>query len=170
VYQALGRDSAREAGRSKPIDVLRSVTIGATPEVISSALAAPETWLAGLPRIDVRREYGGIRLEVKLPWLGRRSVQLEAVESADGTLLWRTKSDSWLLVEARAELVAAPGERGCELRIRAHASATSLFGDWLIRPWLSAVSGRAIGVALTRLKQLVETGEVATSRTRAVCS
>ena len=154
VYGALERGRSRESG----LLVSRSITLAAEPDRIRDALLKPSDWLEGGRMLSLEPTQSGFALTAHIPWLGDRRIELEAQRSDDG-IAWRAKQGSWLRCQANAELHPAPGDRGTELRVRIETEPRGGFGAGRIRPFLSAVAERALGVALGRLKQSLETGE-----------
>jgi uncharacterized membrane protein len=165
MYQALSRDTARSrAGEQKHLDVSRSIQVLAPPARVKELLTWPKAWLGRSRRISVEQTgESRLTIEGRLGWLGRKTLELEIEPLGEGGVVWRTAPDAWLRVEARAEISGSPSGRGTEVRVRLHASPRPAIGMGLVRRAVEKIGERLVAVGLSRLKQLAETGEIAST-------
>jgi hypothetical protein len=162
-YRRLGiatGEAARVPAAGFPL--VRSTTIAADREKIADAVRHPERWLAD--ELDATK-LGPDRWRVALDLPGGRTAVTELVSHVGqgGSLGWRSLAGGGFSHQGRIFLADAPRERGTELRIVASVRPPGGRAGLLLARPLRAVVERALGVALGRLKQWVETGEVATS-------
>jgi hypothetical protein len=145
--------------------VSRSTTIDAPPERICDSLLTPWEWLGG-QRIALEQTASGFALSTRVPWLGRRKLEIETERSPEGRVVWRSAPEAWLRFEASAQFTPAPRHRGTELHARVEATPSPGLGAGWVRHWIGGIAERVLGVALARLKQFVETGETPTANPR----
>ncbi len=153
----------------KGIQARRAITIQCTP------LEAYELWrdLPNLPRFmthveSVTLEEGGISRWVireggkKLQWRAR------IVEDTPGRRLrWESLPGGDIATNGSVELRAAPGDRGTEIEVKMHyLPPGGLFVASALHGFLRRLARVQIGMELVRLRQLIETGEIATGARR----
>jgi uncharacterized membrane protein len=148
-----------EAGPVEAV-LVRAVTVGARPESVLELSRQPERWLPGDLVQAVAADGGRWRVEYALgPLRGSWETTLSE-QSGAGWLASPVRPDSPLAgIEVSVE--EAPDARGCELRVRVTLRAGGATGYSLQA--LRGVAERALGHALQRFRQVLETGEVARS-------
>jgi uncharacterized membrane protein len=162
-YRRLGiatGQAARVPAAGFPL--VRAKTIGAGREPIVDAVRHPARWL---PDDVEATPLGPDRWRIALHLPGGRTAATELVSRVeqDGSLGWRSVTGGAFAHQGRIFVAEAPQDRGTELRVVASVRPPGgRAGLVLARP-LRAVVERGLGVVLARLKQFVETGEVATS-------
>lgn len=167
VRAATGRCPAyRARAIQKGIHVRRVVTVQASPREVYAL------WrdLRNLPRFmehveAVEVDADGISLWTIRPRAGKRlQFRARITEDSPGhRLRWETLPGGDLEHAGALELRAAPGDRGTEVEIKLHylprgglLVASSLY------TLLRRLARTQIGIELARLRQLLETGEIAT--------
>jgi uncharacterized membrane protein len=165
AHGVTGRPKAWGKSRSAATGValIRAITIGARPEAIRSVGGDLSRWLTGT-LVEAVKPVAQDRWRVVLRLPGGRHVETEVEVGAesDGTIAWRSVSGGALEHQGRVFFSEAPDRRGTEVRVVLSMRTASAAGAFVARA-LRAVADRALGHALARLKQVVETGEVATA-------
>ncbi|MEJ7599291.1 MAG: SRPBCC family protein [Kofleriaceae bacterium] len=171
VLRALsGRCPAyRARALSKGIQVRRAITIQANPDEIY------KVWrdLTNLPRFMQHVRSVTIESPTVSRWVvneGPKELvwRAEIVEDVPGQLLrWRSLPGGDITNNGGIELRKAPGDRGTIVEVKLHylppggvAVAAALHG------FLRKLTGVQVGKELARLRQLLETGEIATGACR----
>lgn len=171
VYRSLGIEPEDAGWGSTPLSrhvhVVETITVGASPDEVYSRWRNLET----LPDILSHLKHVEVLDEKRSRWIAEgpmgADVEWEATIEHDepGRLIsWRSKVSAPVHTEGRVEFKKAPGDRGTVVRV-----------DLRYRP-----PGGAVGVAIAKLfradpeheirddlrrfKQMVEVGEVSTSR------
>ena len=165
VYQSLGVGAREERADERTLTLVRTVTIGGTPDEIAGAARATARWLS--PELESQAlAPGRWRAALELPGRRRVETDVEARHEDDGTFAWRSEAGAPFEHQGRVFFAVAPDQRGTEVRVVVSVRAPGgAAGALALRP-IRAVAERALGHALRRLKQLVETNEVATAALR----
>ena len=153
----------------KGIQVRKAITIQGTPQQIY------DVWrdLENLPRFlshvkSVTIEEGGIsrwRVEQGPATFEWRAELLE--ESPGKRLRWRSLPGGDIVHDGAIELYEAPGDRGTVVEVKFHYFPPGgLLVASALSDFLRKLTATQIGEELSRLQQLVETGEVATGARR----
>jgi uncharacterized membrane protein len=157
VYGGLGIGTARRPGSEHGLVLMRSITIGGTPDAIADAARETSRWLPDAVALE-RDAPGRWRAALRLPGGRRLESELEAYVEDDGTFAWRSAPDARVEHQGRVFFGPAPDPGATEVRVVVS-----------VRPgtrWLRPVAERALGHGLRRLAQLVEAHEVATADAR----
>lgn len=174
VYHALGVDTsdtparalrALSSQRRAHFDVIREVTIEATPEAIYQAWKRPETLRAVLAHIaDVTQlDDGASRWTLRDPLGGEHAFVVEVVDDVPNQRIrFASRAPSSLLAHGQLALRDAPGDRGTEVRLHLHFNRPAgRLGD-LVTKVLGGIPGAFCQRALNNLKSLLEAGELPT--------
>jgi uncharacterized membrane protein len=159
VYRALGISTADGAPQA-PIEIARSITIDEGVEKLRDALHHPERWLAGGPIESVSPEGDRWRVAIRALGFELADVDVELRDDAPDTIRVFARQGEGTPHEGRVSLRAAPDGRGTELHVCFCVRPSGRLRAALVRA-ADGVARRALGHALQRLRQLVETGEIA---------
>jgi uncharacterized membrane protein len=159
VYRRMERSTAAPP-RSTTIE--RSITIGASPDEIANGLT-PDRIRSLLPFLQrLSAEADEVVAAARLP--GGRSLEWRArFESSPSSLRWTSLSDDPFGHDLRLDFAAAPGGRGSDVMARLEIRPPAGSAGAAVAQWLRGLGVRAMGAALARLKQSIETGEIATT-------
>jgi len=155
----------RMRARRKGIQVRRTVTIQATPDEVY------EVWrdLANLPRFMKHVKSVTVESPTTSCWVieegGKQLTwRAEIVEDTPGhRLRWKSLPGGDLVHDGLIELREAPADRGTILEVKLHYFPPGgLFVATALHDFLRKLSQVQIGSELARLRQLIETGEIAT--------
>lgn len=153
----------------KGIQVRRAITIQATPREVY------ELWrdLTNLPRFMQHVEkvtVDGTGISAWTVHEGGRQLEWLAkiVEDTPGQRLrWESLPGGDLHHSGAIEVREAPGDRGCELEVKLHYMPRGgLIVASTMYALLRRLAGVQLGKELVRLRQLIETGEIATGARR----
>lgn len=167
VYRRFGIDTTRE-GLSRSVEVDRSITIGRPSEEVY------RFWrdFANLPRF-MKHLSAVTEIEPgRTHWVAREAgVDLDwyaqIVEDVPGErIVWRSEPGGRIETEGEITFRPAPGERGTEVRVRMRCAAPGGILAMALAPLLRRFSRVQVGQDLHRMKQIIETGEVATNAMR----
>ena len=160
-------DTKRALAGPRGVNVEDSVTINASPEELYvfwrnfELLPRFMAHLVEVRQIDVRRSH----------WVAKapagRTVEWDAeiINEVPGDLIgWRTLPGSDVVSAGSVHFKAAPGSRGCEVRVRLQYDPPAGKVGATIAWMLGHDPARAIHEDLRRFKQLMETGEVPTTK------
>ncbi len=172
--RAFGTSGARVRQRllapSGEVDLHRAVTIGRSREEVYAFLQRIEDVQRALAHVsELRRAAdGSLRFTVR-----ERQAELEwTIEIVEATenerIAFRSRPGSDLECEGSVELSAAPGDRGTELRLHLRCAPPGVSGrvGRTLAPLRRVLGKHQLGAELGRMKQLIETGEIATSAMR----
>jgi uncharacterized membrane protein len=160
VYRAMGIAGVAPS-RLAPIEVARAVTIAASVEEIRDALRSPERWLTGGAVEEAIREGDRWRLAIRALGVEHRDVTVELRDESDHVFAFvARRGEAGRAHEGRITFTGAPGALGTEVRASIAVQPEGRVGATLARA-LEGVAARALGHALGRLRQVVETGETA---------
>lgn len=139
-------------------EIVRSVTVGATPEAITSLLLDPSKWLPG--EVVAAVSVVGERWRVDYG-LGPLRGEWEATvrPQPGGGVVATSETERSALQSIEVELLEAPDARGCEMRVCVMPDRSGIAGRSLQA--FRGVAERMLGHALQRFRQVLETGEVA---------
>ncbi len=166
VYRRLELDTTRES-YDRGIEVRRSVTVGKSPEEVY------RFWrdLENLPRVFQRLQSVTAVSETVSQWqLRERGTTFkwtaEIIDDAPGRrIAFQTIEESDLSCEGEVTFEGAPGERGTEVRLEMRFSPPGGTMAMALAPLLRRMARSQLGLEMGRLKQLLETGEIATAET-----
>ena len=152
------------ASTREPIEVRRAVTVDANAAKIRDLLRRPEAWLKGGVVESVASEPGRWRLALCALGYDVGELEFAVSEESDGLRLSaRSGADgTGGAYHGRVRLVPAPDQIGMEVHAALRIEPASALTAALARA-IDGVAARALGHALHRLRQLVETGEIARS-------
>jgi uncharacterized membrane protein len=172
VYERLGIDTRH--GEAEPHDyfergvhVEESVTINKRPDELFTFWRNFEN----LPRFMNNLKSVTVIDDKRSHWVaagpGNRSIEWDSEiinEEPDHLLAWRTTGDADIQHTGSVRFVKAPGGRGTQVRITMeYLPPAGRVGDAIARIFRSAPD-QEIREDLRRLKQLMEAGEIATTR------
>jgi uncharacterized membrane protein len=160
VYDALGVDTATRRSAPGPVEIARSITIGADPKDILAAIRDPQGWLAGGPIASLEVDGDTWRVSVRALGYSIDGIEVAASAVAEDTLRFVVRHGDGPAHEGRVMVSAAPGGRGTEVRASLCFQPRGAVGARVVRG-LEGAAERAAGHALSRLRQLLETGEIA---------
>jgi uncharacterized membrane protein len=157
VARRLGIEPARS------VELARSITIAADPHTTRALCGSPEPFVRVIQSIE-HIEADGERwlLQPRTHRVGAFAVTIDGEADA---IEWRTVAEEPIDGRLRLEFSQAPGERGTEIAARLRLRPRSAAGAGLAR-LLDGVGERWLGRQLARLKQLIETREIATADAR----
>lgn len=153
----------------KGIQVRRTITIQATPREVYDFWRDLENLPAFMHHVEaVTVDASGLSTWTvdeggkKLEWLA------QIVEDSPGQRLrWESIPGGDIDHSGSIEVRAAPGDRGCELEVKLHyLPPGGLIVASTLYTFLRKLVGVQIGKELVRLRQLIETGEIATGARR----
>jgi uncharacterized membrane protein len=159
VYRALGISTANAAPRA-PIEIARSITIDEGVDKLREALHHPERWLVGGAIESVSPDGDRWRIAIRALGFEVADVDVELRDDAPDTIRVFARQGEGTPHEGRIALRAAPGAHGTELHVSFCVRPGGRVSEALVRA-TDGVARRALGHALQRLRQLVETGEIA---------
>jgi uncharacterized membrane protein len=158
-----GPRDERLASVPRGLAVTRAATIAALEDAIREAAREASQWLIGPLLRDVER-IGPDRWRVvlRLPVGPELPLELETRVEDDGSFSFASPRGSALEVQGRVFFGQARGGRGTEVRATANVRPPTAAGLLAVRS-LRGIADRALGHALARLRQRVETGEFPTT-------
>lgn len=167
ILRRLGMTMTREA-YEQGVTVRRSMTVRRPAEEIYRRLRDFDAMPRILDRVESIEELGdgGYR------WRFREgpavfSLVIDLVEDQPGQMIsWVTRSDSRLRCDGTIRLVEAPGDRGTEVHVELRVAPPGGPMAMITAPMLRRVGRYQVGQSLHRIKQVLETGEITTSRMR----
>jgi uncharacterized membrane protein len=167
VYRRFGIDTTRE-GLSRGVEVDRVITIGRSPDEVYRFwrnFGNLPTFMKHLCSVDeiepgrtrwVAREAG-----LDIDWYAHITEDVPGERIA-----WRSEPGSRVEVEGEVSFRPAPGNRGTEVRVRLRCAAPGGVLAMALAPLMRRFTRIQVGQDLHRMKQLIETGEVATGLMR----
>lgn len=167
VYRRFGIDTTRE-GLSRGIEVERAITVAASPEEVY------RFWrnLDNLPRF-MRHLDSVTEIEPgRTRWVAREGGMdidwyARIVEDVPGErIAWRSEPGGRVEFEGEVTFRPAPGDRGTEVHLRVRCEPAGRVLGMALAPLLRRFSRIQVGQDLRRMKQLIETGEIATNAMR----
>jgi uncharacterized membrane protein len=167
VYRRFGIDTTRE-GLSRGVEVDRAITIGRSPEEVYRFWRNVED----LPRFMQHLSSVTEIEQGRTRWVAREAgIDIEwyaqIIEDVPGErIMWRSEPGGRVETEGEITFRPAPGDRGTEVRVRMRCAAPGGVLAMAMAPLLRRFTRIQVGQDLHRLKQLMETGEVATGAMR----
>jgi uncharacterized membrane protein len=167
IMRRLGITMTREA-YEKGVTVRRSMTMRRPAEEIYRRLRDFEAMPRILDRVESIEEQGdgGYR------WRFREGpavfdLEIDLVEDQPGRLIsWLTRPQSRLRCDGTIRLLEAPGDRGTEVHVELRVTPPGGPMAMISAPMVRRLGRYQIGQSLHRIKQVLETGEITTSRMR----
>jgi uncharacterized membrane protein len=167
VYRRFGIDTTRE-GLSRGVEVDRSITVGRSPEEVYrfwrnfDNLPLFMKHLSSVTEIEPGRTHWVAReAGIDLDWYA------QIIEDVPGErIVWRSEPGGRIEAEGEITFRQAPGNRGTEVRVRMRCAAPGRVLAMALAPLLRRFTRIQVGQDLHRMKQLIETGEVATGAMR----
>jgi uncharacterized membrane protein len=167
VYRRFGLDTTRE-GLSRGVEVDRSITIARSPDEVYRfwrKFGNLPTFMKHLRSVDeiepgrtrwVAREAG-----IDIDWYA------QTIEDVPGErIVWRSEPGGRVETDGEVTFRPAPGNRGTEVRVRLRCAAPGGVLAMALAPLMRRFTRIQVGQDLHRMKQLIETGEVATGAMR----
>ncbi|HWN67240.1 MAG TPA: SRPBCC family protein [Haliangium sp.] len=167
VYRRFGVDTTRE-GLSRGVEVDRSITIARSPDEVYRFwrnFQNLSTFMKHLSSVDeiepgrtrwVAREAG-----LDIDWFA------QTIEDVPGErITWRSEPGGRIETDGEVTFRPAPGDRGTEVRVRMRCAAPGGVLAMALAPLMRRFTRVQLGQDLHRMKQLIETGEVATGAMR----
>jgi uncharacterized membrane protein len=163
-----GRLQRKLLARPRRVEVRRAITIGRSPEEVYRYFHRIEEVERTLDRVSELRRLadGGVRFIfpealTELEWIA------EVVEDVPNErIAFRGRPGSELDCEGSIELRPAPGDRGTEVRLQLRCEPPGGKPVLALEPLLRWIGKYQLGHELARMKELIETGEIATAAMR----
>jgi uncharacterized membrane protein len=167
VYRRFGIDTTRE-GLSRGVSVDRSITIARSPDEVYRfwrSFGNLPTFMKHLCSVDeiepgrtrwVAREAG-----LDIDWYAQTTEDVPGERIA-----WRSEPGSRVEIQGEVTFRPAPGNRGTEVRVSMCCAAPGGVLAMALAPLMRRFTRIQVGQDLHRMKQLIETGEVATGAMR----
>lgn len=167
AYQRFGIDTTRE-GLSRGIEVARAITIDCSPE------EAYRFWrkLENLPSFMLHLRSVTELDDGRTHWVAREGgIDIDwfaqIVEDVPGErIVWRSEPGGRIETDGEVIFRQAPGDRGTEVHVRMRCAGPGRVLAMSLAPLLRRFGRIQVGQDLRRLKQLIETGEIATGAMR----
>jgi uncharacterized membrane protein len=154
--------------RSNRVEIRRAITIYRPAEVVYDFFHRPEDVRRTLDHVSEmeRLPEGGVRFAVR-EGSAELSWTVEIVdEIPNQRIAFQHRPGAELGCEGSIDLVPAPGDRGTEVRLRLRCEPPGGRVALPLAPLLRFLGKHELGQELARMKQLIETGEIATSATQ----
>jgi uncharacterized membrane protein len=167
LYRRFGIDTTRE-GLSRGVEVDRAITIGRSPEEVYRFWRNFENLPRFMQHLSSVTEIEPGRTR----WVAREAGMdidwyAQIIEDVPGErIVWRSEPGGRIETEGEITFRPAPGERGTEVRVRMRCAAPGGVLAMALAPLMRRFTRIQVGQDLHRLKQLIETGEVATNAMR----
>jgi uncharacterized membrane protein len=158
LYRRLGIDTAHRQ-RAAEVQWSRTITVGAPLEA-ARAICEDPSQAARVVSLVARAEAEGDRWRVTTKGRPGRTLELTLRRDADA-IEWRTAADEATPGRLRLDFSPAPGNRGTEISARLMLRPPDGAVGKAIGRGIEGIGERWLGTQLARLKQLVETGEIA---------
>lgn len=167
AYQRFGIDTTRE-GLSRGIEVSRAITIGRSPDEVYRFWRNFENLPSFMFHLQSVTELGDGRTHwvaneagIELDWFA------QIVEDVPGErIVWRSEPGGRIETDGEVIFRQAPGNRGTEVHLRMRCSGPGRVMAMALAPLLRRFTRIQVGQDLRRMKQLIETGEIATGAMR----
>jgi uncharacterized membrane protein len=167
LYRRLGTSTTRES-YDRGIAVRRVVTIQLSPGDVYYRLRH----LEAMPEMFDRLESVTAQEEGVSHWRFREGplvldCVLELTSDVPGErIAWRSRPESSIRCDGEINLIPAPGSRGTELHVDAVLAAPGGPMTMALAPVLRRLASKQLGSELRRMRQQLETGEIATRAMR----
>lgn len=167
VYERTGIDTTPRAA-AKGIHLKRSITVDRPIDEVYRYWKDFEN----LPRFMTHItsvEYRGDGITHWVAREGRFELEWDAritEDEPDRRIAWRSLRGADVRNEGSVEFREAPGGRGTEVHVELRYTPPGGETAMMLAPLFRMVSNRQLGDELRRFKQMIETGEIATSRRR----
>jgi uncharacterized membrane protein len=167
VYQRFGVDTTPE-GLSRGVEVARAITIGCSPDEAYrfwrnfENLPAFMHHLASVTELEDGRSHWVAReAGIDIDWYA------QIIEDVPGErIVWRSEPGGRIETDGEVLFRLAPGNRGTEVHVRMRCSGPGRVLAMSLAPLLRRFTRIQVGQDLRRMKQLIETGEIATGAMR----
>jgi uncharacterized membrane protein len=167
VYRRFGIDTTRE-GLSRGVEVERAITIGRSPDEVYrfwrnfENLPSFVKHLRSVSEIEPgRTHWVAHEAGMDIDWYA------QIIEDVPGErIVWRSEPGGRVETEGEVTFRQAPGNRGTEVRVRLRCAAPGGVLAMALAPLMRRFTRIHVGQDLHRMKQLIETGEVATGAMR----
>jgi uncharacterized membrane protein len=168
--------------RSNRVEIRRAITIYRPADEVYAFFHRPDDVRRTLAHLSEAERSAGVTQPVQIERLPEGGVRF-AVREGGAELSWTVeivdeipnqriafqhRPGAELECEGSIDLVPAPGDRGTEVRLHLRLELVAPPGDRLLfalAPLLRFLGKHQLGRELARMKQLIETGEIATSAT-----
>jgi uncharacterized membrane protein len=167
IFERTGIDTT-SAGPEKGIVIHRAITIERPIEEVYRFWRDPRN----MPQFMSHIENVEARGEGMSHWkarFGRFGVEWDSRVTTDEPnrcIAWQSFGESRLPNQGRVEFVEAPGGRGTEVHLELRFQPPGREAGMVLAPVLKTTTKAQIASDLSRLKQILETGEVATAAMR----
>lgn len=167
AYQRFGIDTTRE-GLSRGIEVSRAITIGRSPDEVYRFWRNLENLPSFMFHLQSVTELGDGRTHwvanedgIEIDWFA------QIIEDVPGErIVWRSEPGGRIETDGEVIFRQAPGNRGTEVHLRMRCSGPGRVMAMALAPLLRRFTRIQVGQDLRRMKQLIETGEIATGAMR----
>ena len=167
VYRRFGLDTTSE-GLSRGVEVDRAITIARSPDEVYrfwrnfQNLSMFMKHLSSVEEIEPGRTHWVAReASLDIDWFA------QIIEDVPGErITWRSEPGGRIETDGEVTFRPAPGNRGTEVRVRMRCAAPGGILAMALAPLMRRFTRVQVGQDLHRLKQLIETGEVATGAMR----
>lgn len=167
VYQRFGIDTTPE-GLSRGIEVSRAITIGCSPDEAYRFWRNFENFPMFMHHLESVTELEAGRTH----WVAREAGididwYAQIIEDVPGErIVWRSEPGGRIETDGEVLFRPAPGNRGTEIHVRMRCSGPGRVMAMALAPLLRRFTRIQVGQDLRRMKQLIETGEIATGAMR----
>jgi len=167
AYTRFGIDTTRE-GLSRGVEVSRAITIGRSPDEVYrfwrnfENLSSFMFHLQSVTELeDGRTHWVANEAGVEIDWYA------QIIEDVPGErIVWRSEPGGRIETDGEVIFRQAPGNRGTEVHVRMRCSGPGRVMAMALAPLLRRFTRIQVGQDLRRMKQLIETGEIATGAMR----
>ncbi|MBZ0157316.1 MAG: SRPBCC family protein [Alphaproteobacteria bacterium] len=163
LYEAMGISTAAE--RKRGVRVERSITVNRPPEVVYQYWRNLENLPNFMDHLESVRVSGGRSHWVaKTPVGGTVEWDAETTREIENELIgWRSLPGSEVQNEGEVQFRRAPGNRGTEIKLKITYFPPGGAAGEAMGKLFNVITDRTIAQDLRTFKQIIETGEVATS-------
>lgn len=163
IYERLGIDTTRSSWEHG-VEFHRAMTVQRPVSEIMAMFSDPVRLGRVFERIESVDDLGGGRSR----WRAREARSTlewtaEITERTSDRICFATTEDSDLHLEGEVRLHEAPGDRGTEVRLSMRVSPPGGPAAMALAPMMRRLGRHQLGQEMARLKQLLESGEIATS-------
>lgn len=167
IYQRFGIDTTSE-GLSRGIEVSRAITINRSPQEVYRFWRSYENLPAFMFHLqsvteleDGRTHWVASEAGIDIDWYA------QTIDDVPGErIVWRSEPGGRIETDGEVIFRQAPGSRGTEVHVRMRCSAPGRVLAMSLAPLLRRFTRIQVGQDLRRMKQLIETGEIATGAMR----
>jgi uncharacterized membrane protein len=167
VYRRLGLDTAMPS-QSRQIEVKVAITVARPPDEVFGFWRQLET----LPQAAKHLESVTARGDGSSRWVAREGMlrlmwEAQSVEDRENRrITWRSLPGSRMYTEGDVQMNEAPAGRGTEIHVRFCFTPPGGIAGLAVSPVLRKMAQIQLSQELHRVKQQLETGEVATNAMR----